>query len=201
MKICCLGDSLTEGDYGVFGKRGIANVQKENYPYFLEMLTGAEVRNYGRCGYKATEYLKYYQSGAVDIHGADLIVIMLGTNGGHDPGQDTPANAAYREIVKLCRRDAPGAKIYLCTPPHATENPEMSNYGHAERVKAAGAFVRKLAAEENLPLIEVAQCGDFTSETESVMQANDGLHFTRLGYERLANFIYQSIRDVVVPNG
>ena len=27
--ICCLGDSLTEGDYGIFGKSGIANVQPE----------------------------------------------------------------------------------------------------------------------------------------------------------------------------
>ncbi len=34
MRICCLGDSLTEGDYGVFGKRGIANVHAENYPFF-----------------------------------------------------------------------------------------------------------------------------------------------------------------------
>ena len=24
--ICCIGDSLTEGDYGVLGKNGIANV-------------------------------------------------------------------------------------------------------------------------------------------------------------------------------
>ena len=32
--ICCLGDSLTEGDYGIFGKSGIANVKTDNYPCF-----------------------------------------------------------------------------------------------------------------------------------------------------------------------
>ena len=48
--ICCLGDSLTEGDYGIFGKSGIANVQPENYPYFLSKITGWEVRNFGKCG-------------------------------------------------------------------------------------------------------------------------------------------------------
>ena len=49
MKICCLGDSLTEGDYGVKGKSGIANVKKENYPYFLAQSTGWEVKNFGFC--------------------------------------------------------------------------------------------------------------------------------------------------------
>ncbi len=193
MIICCLGDSLTEGDYGVFGKRGIANVHDENYPYFLSKLTGAEVRNFGRCGYKTIEYLKYYQSGAVDVHNADKIIIMLGTNGGHDPEQETRANADYREIIRLCRQDAPQAQIYLCTPPHATEDPKMSNYGCAEQVKNAVAFVRKLAAEEAIPLIEVANCPDITAETEHIMQSNDGLHFTRQGYETLANYIYQHL--------
>ena len=39
MKIACIGDSLTEGDYGVSGKVGIANVHKENYPSFLAKMT------------------------------------------------------------------------------------------------------------------------------------------------------------------
>lgn len=29
MIICCLGDSLTEGDYGIFGSRGVGNVQEK----------------------------------------------------------------------------------------------------------------------------------------------------------------------------
>lgn len=71
MVISCIGDSLTEGDYGVFGKRGIANVHKENYPYFLALLTGAEVHNFGKCGFTSTDYRKYYEKGNVDVKGSE----------------------------------------------------------------------------------------------------------------------------------
>ncbi len=193
MLICCLGDSLTEGDYGVPGKQGIANVQPENYPYFLSKLTGAEVRNFGRCGYRATDYLEYYKTGAVDVRDADVILIMLGTNGGHDPHGTSAANEAYEELIRCCRRDAGKAEIILCTPPHATVNPQMSNYGAAPQVKDATAFVRILAEREGLRLIDVARCPDFTAETEAVMQPNDGLHFGRLGYETMAKFIFRHL--------
>lgn len=193
MKICCLGDSLTEGDYGVFGKRCIANVQPENYPYFLGQMTGAQVVNYGKCGFMATNYLEYYQSGNVDVHDADIILIMLGTNGGHKLGEDTPANKAHEKLIALCRQDAPDARIILCAPPHTTENPEMSNCGYAPQVAQAVVFVRDLAKRENLQLIDVAACEAFTAETEHLYQNNDGLHFSKLGYKTLAAYIYRNL--------
>lgn len=41
----CIGDSLTEGDYGVYGKSGIANVCEKNYPYFLSQMLNVPVIN------------------------------------------------------------------------------------------------------------------------------------------------------------
>ena len=187
--ICCLGDSLTEGDYGIFGKSGIANVQSENYPYFLAQITGCEVRNFGKCGYNATSYLNHYKEGYVNLNGADAVVILLGSNGGNDAHADTPANADFRELLRLCRQDAPDAKIFLCTPPHATENPEYSNYGYAPQVAQAVEFVRLLAKETGIPLIETALCPEFTAENEAIYQSNDGIHLNRAGYEVLAKFI------------
>ncbi len=35
MIISCLGDSITEDDYRIKGKRDIANVNSKNYLYFL----------------------------------------------------------------------------------------------------------------------------------------------------------------------
>ena len=32
MIICCIGDSLTEGDYGVKGMNCVADVHEKNYP-------------------------------------------------------------------------------------------------------------------------------------------------------------------------
>ena len=187
--ICCLGDSLTEGAYGIFGKSGIANIQHEGYPHFLEQITGCTVRNFGKSGYTATSYLDHYRAGNVDLSGADTVIIMLGTNGGLDPEEETQGNRDFRQLLKLCRQDAPQATIFLCTPPHVTENPFWSNCGYAPQVEKAVAFVRKVAEEMGLPIIETALCPAFTAENESVMQPNDGLHFGRVGYETLAKFI------------
>ena len=191
--ICCLGDSLTEGDYGIFGMSGTANIQPESYPYFLEKITGCEVQNFGKSGYTATSYLAHYKAGNVDLSGADKVIIMLGTNGGLDPVHEVQGNADFRELVALCRRDAPEATIYLCTPPHVTVNPLWSNCGYRPQVEKAVAFVRGLAEELDLPVIETALCPDFTDENEGIMQPNDGLHFGRVGYEVLAKFVANSL--------
>ncbi len=196
MIIVCLGDSLTEGDYGIFGKRGIANVQKENYPYFLAKDLQAEVRNFGKCGYRSSSCLKNYKDENVNLENADFIIIMLGTNGGQSETEQTPENINYLELIELCKNDAPNVKIVLCTPPHATLNPKWSNFGYAEQVKQATMFVRKVAFEKELALIDTARCPYFTSETEDIMQPNDGLHFGREGYKMLAKFIGDNLKTM-----
>ena len=40
------------------------------------------MRNFGKCGYRASDALKYYESGNVNVENADFILIMLGANGG-----------------------------------------------------------------------------------------------------------------------
>ncbi len=195
MIISCLGDSLTEGDYGIYQKRGIANVHAENYPYFLQKLTNAEVRNFGKCGYTATSFLNYFKSGKVDIHGSDLIIIMLGTNGGQSIDEDTQGNRDYIELTELCGKEA---KVVLCTPPHVTENPEMSNCGYIDRVRHAVGFVKRLADERDIPLIALHECPDFTAENEGIMQPNDGLHFSEEGYRVMAGYIFDKLKELKI---
>lgn len=196
IKIVCIGDSLTEGDYGLVGVRGIPNVKKENYPFFLAELSGAEVLNFGKCGFKAAQYLDFYLTGEVDTHGADIIIIMLGTNGGFDENGETVDNKAFKELIKLCRLDAPKAKIALCTPPHATSNTSYSNHGYMPQILHAREFVRQVANELKLPVIEVALCPEFCEQNEPIMQSNDGLHFSELGYRTLAKFIYNELKKL-----
>lgn len=192
--IVCIGDSLTEGDYGVKGKRGIANVQEKGYPYFLEQITGWEARNFGKCGYTSVSYLKYYKEGNVKLCGADAIVVMLGTNGALDPDVETQGNSDYEELISLLHHDAPNAKIFLCTPPHVTSNPEYSNCGYADRVEKAVKWVRAYAEREGIALIDTANAPAFTAETEHIMQPNDGLHFGEEGYKALAEFIAEHLK-------
>ena len=144
MKIACIGDSLTEGDYGVFGKRGIANVNEKGYPYFLAKSTGATVLNYGKCGYTSTTYLEYYKSGAIDVNNTDIILVMLGTNGGLDPKNDVQGNKDYLSLISRLKNDAPLAKIVLITPPHVTSDPTMSNCGYQKNIDSAIPVVKRL---------------------------------------------------------
>lgn len=194
MKIVCLGDSLTEGDYGVFQKRCIANVKDRNYPYFLSKLLKCEVLNYGKCGYTSTEYLDYYKKGNVDVSCADIVIIMLGTNGGLDDETSTSGNMDYNELVCEVRKDAPNAKLFVCTPPHVTENSEMSNFGYSERVEKAVKFVRKYSKENGINCIELANCKLFCDDNETVFQPNDGLHFSEAGYAVMAVAIKDELK-------
>lgn len=194
MVISCIGDSITEGDYGVYGRSGIANVHRENYPFFLAENTGWTVRNYGHCGFTTVSYLACYKEGAADCSGSDCVLIMLGANGGLSAEKETPANGAYRELISLLRRDVPDAMIVLLTPTHVTEDPSFSNCGYAGNISAGGAFTRLLAAECGLPLIETARIPEFTPENEKIYQANDGVHFVEAGYRVLAAYIEKELR-------
>ena len=187
--ISCIGDSLTEGDYGVKNKRGIKNVRERNYPRFLAERLGAEVRNFGHCGATASTILNIYREGKIDVRGSDVIVVMLGTNGGNSAEQDTQCNRDYMELLALIVQAEPQARIVLCTPPHATADPKKSNCGYMDNVLGATAFARRLSKERNLPLIDVFACPYFTAEAEDELQPNDGLHFSEKGYLLLAEYI------------
>lgn len=191
MKIVCLGDSLTEGDYG-WHQSGVPNIHRENYPYFLAQLTGAQVYNYGKCGYTVSAYLTYYQEGYVDVTNADYVIIFLGTNGTLDVEKDEQGNHDYAELVRRCTVDAPHAEIILIAPPHATKIPDRVNFGCAPRVKKAQAFVRRFAEEKRLRF--VCFDGVFSEENEYEMQPFDGLHFGKDGYHRMAKHIVDTIK-------
>ncbi len=196
MKIVCLGDSLTEGDYGT-DTAGVGDVRAENYPYFLSKITGAEVLNFGRCGFRSTDYLTFYEEGHVDVTGADIIIIMLGTNGGMSVKEDTEADRAYMKIIEHCEQDAPNAKIVLCAPPHATKIQDRVNYGYAPQVKEAQEFVKKTAKKYGYKLIDFSKNDVFNEENEYEMQPNDGLHFGAKGYDTMARYIAMNLQIAI----
>ena len=196
MKVFCLGDSLTEGDYGVFGKSGIANVKSENYSYFLQKLSGCEVFNFGKCGFNATSYLNFINNGGINETDPDIIVIMLGTNGGMAVEPKSQGYFDYIEIINYCKNEFPKADIVLCTPPHATENDYYSNCGYMSNIISAEKAVRQIAEDLKLPLIDVFGFEEFCEENTSKYQSADGLHFNEAGYKTLAEFIFQNLKTL-----
>lgn len=193
MIICCIGDSLTEGDYGIRNSSGVANIHEKNYPYFLRQLTGYEVRNYGKCGYTASLYLDYYKTGVVKVDDADIIIVMLGTNGGHSLTEETQGNKDYYELINLLKKDSK-ANIYLVTPPHISASSEFMVSGFIPSAKISAEFVRRVAKEYKLPLIDMNVNERISEKNEKEYQANDGLHFVEKGYQVLAEEIFKGLK-------
>ena len=195
LKIVCLGDSLTEGDHGY--APGIANKHYISYPYYLAQIEGCEVVNHGRCGYDPVDYMSLYHSGQIDLSDDDVVLIMLGTNGGIT--FSGKKNKQYYEmLIKAVRKDMKkGAKLVLVTPPHATEDPKKSNCGYNPWVQNAHEEVAALAAEYKLPLIDAYLESPIQADKEDIYQNVDGLHLTSRGYHDFAEFIAEKLEEII----
>ena len=205
-KIVCVGDSLTYGDYGTPGP--VAGYpQYENYPYYLKKYTGANVEWYARGGYTAAQLAACYKDGifsgegrpgmTFNIKDADYVIIMLGTNKGLTLNGDKTNYNAYHSLLSEMKSDMKeGAKIILCTPPHATTDTSKVNYGYMPNVVNAYPEVYNLAKEFDLAVLDVYRDSGFDASNEDLLQPNDGLHFGGVGYSALAAFMANGLRLV-----
>lgn len=197
--IACIGDSLTEGDYGVFNTLGIANVQTKNYPYFLKELSRCEVKNFGHCGFTSLMILNLFDIGYINVSKSDIIVILLGTNGGQTKAGDSENDLAYKQIIKLCKEQSPRATIFICTPPKVTQNPKRPGYSYRDNAKSGYEFVIELAKQDKtLELIDLYNELEFDLNNDLTMSPNDGLHFGEYGYFKIAETIYKHMRKILM---
>ncbi len=193
-KIVCVGDSLTEGDYGEI--RGVGCTHPENYPFFLSRMTGAVTVNYGKCGYTTTDILKMYNEGSISFKDADILIFMLGTNQGLSIDGDTKHLESYKTLIDHAIKDCGKDKIVLVTPPHATEIEGKVNYGFNHFVLNACNEVIKLSEEYDLPLIDLYNDKTLGEPYEEEYQPFDGLHFAAYGYHRIAEIINAGIKEI-----
>ena len=201
--ILCIGDSLTEGDYGS-EPEGTANVKPQSYPYFLQKYLNANVINAGKCGFTAVAYWERTLK-TLDVEKADVVVIMLGTNGEmtdsievdtmsphYETYADTEAGR-YCSIVEYVMEKNPKATICLCTCPYVDVTRRPRN---AKNVAMANLVIPKIAARYHLPLFDVNGEMGVNDFNTKIMQPIDGLHGGILFYNRLANYIGSKILSV-----
>ena len=199
LKIVCLGDSLTEGDIGY--QPGVGVKHYLNYPYYLSQIMGCTTVNDGRCGYSVSDYASLYGGGSINVSDADIVLVMLGTNGGITVGGTKKGLADYRKMINRIVSDAPkDCKVILMTPPHATEDPAYCNYGYAPWVENAAKETRALAETLGLPLIDVFADSPIRAGREAEYQPTDGLHLCPDGYKVLAEFIAEKLEIILSEN-
>lgn len=201
-KIACVGDSIT---YGV----GASNRAKTSYPVLLQKLfgTGTNVRNFGRSRAYAinnkNEEYKYASDGSVAYtetaeyraslsYQPDTVVIMLGTNDAYVAHQNTDVAAKFhRELAALVKSyqalsSSPRVYLILC----------VDRYDMAVRKKNLAELIlpeiRAVSEELGTGLIDL-HTATAPYATASSGYYTDGIHLTDVGYQLMANEIYQSL--------
>jgi len=193
--IVCMGDSLTEGDYGTT-THGISDVHKQGYPYYLAQFLHCKTVNAGKCGYTVQQYLDYYRQGSVDVSQADVVLIMLGTNEGLTLS-GTENREAYQALIDDIRsRLKESACLVLVTPPHATEDDTKTNYGYAPAVENTRTVVWELGIKNNLPVIDAYAESPIQPDREDEYQPVDGLHLGREGYRAFAWYMGETLSEM-----
>lgn len=196
-----IGDSLTAGDYGSVD--GTLNLQPLNYPYYLKAITGWTGTNFGKSGFTTQNVWDRVVSAMNLTIKYDVVVIMLGTNGGLTDtldvdcvGDDYTSYAAtqtgsYCKIIEKIMLNCPTAQIFLCTPPYNDKT------GKKEYIVDTGNVVKKIAARYNLQLIDVYGGLGVNKLNKSVFLPNDSLHFGQYGYQKLGIFLANKIKSAL----
>ncbi|MBO5648768.1 MAG: SGNH/GDSL hydrolase family protein [Clostridia bacterium] len=191
-KIVCIGDSLTEGDYGC-EMPCVPNRHFAGYPYYLARQTGAECVNYGVCGATSTSYLSIYaQNAAVAVKDADIVLLMLGTNRGLEAG--TELYNDYITLVTSVQADMKdGAQLYLITPPSTTIDAEKTGFGSFNNIITAYNSVKEIGARLGLSVIDAFRHSPIQPAVEDLYQSEDGVHMNGAGYEAFAAYLAREI--------
>ena len=173
-QVLALGDSLTEG-------AGVT--REEAWPDLLARKTGWVVVNGGVNGDTSEAALRRLPN-LLEQHNPVLVLVALGGNDmlRHIPQQQTIANL---ERI-LTRIKAHGAKPVLL----ATPNPSLM--GAVFQHLSAPDFYRKVAEEQQVPLIEDA-IADVISDPQL---KGDPLHPNAAGHTRLSEKIFKELQSI-----
>lgn len=202
-KALCIGDSLTEGDYGS-NPQGTANVKSENYPYFLSKITGWQTVNKGFCGINTTNFwLNKVKN--IDFTGIDIIFILLGTNGGLTDtlssdvvGSDynnyaNTHTGSYCKIIEYIKEQKPTAQICLINIPQV-------GIVSKEQLVTTNKVITQIANKYTLPLVDIYNCSKMNFDNGTIYRPIDDLHFGKLGYLTLAGEIEELFYNYIANN-
>lgn len=209
--ILCIGDSLTEGDYGSY-PAGTINIHKENYPFYLSKRTGAEVDNKGKSGATTMSYWTDELSKIDTTKDYDAIYLFLGTNNylfsnglAQDlavvaPGTDwrnydtTTGAGAYCAIISWCIETFPSAKLFIINLPYNNIQPTIT--------QSANYSIQLIADKFEIPVLDLMDESPFRTDNGKIYRpvgydeevvaqgySNGNLHFGKLGYYTLASCI------------
>ncbi len=188
-RILCIGDSITESDYGSY--------VKFLKTFFLNDGVIISVISAAKPGYTSGEYLKFLKSSNIlKKYNPDFILIMLGTNDVRIDSDRTSVKRFVANMVSILKiikeyekKREHSIKVFLLTPPpiHKIDIRVFNDISRKRMQKEIIPAVKKIAKANNIPLIDVNR---FFMRRKSLLP---GIHPSKKGYYEMARFIYRSI--------
>jgi len=195
------GDSITEGKTSP-DPTSLLLTLAESYPFKLEALLKDRyidqtitVYNEGKGGEPVITKGQQRLAQVLDTREPDVLLLLDGANDLLDAANSGTTEDVIPKIagtlesmVKKAKRD--GVEVMLATFP--PQNPAGSRGDGARFVPTLNEEIRKVAADENVPLVDLYS-GLGGTPVGSV--GVDGLHLTDAGYTKVAQVWFEAIRE------
>lgn len=198
--IICIGDSITEGYISS------NEISENNYPKYLQSFLGDgySVVNAGVGGSQAVSWWEIYKN-FIDVSQADVVIIMLGANGGFDdPFESIPApytsydscpegrvTVCSCKLVEWLENLNPEMKIVMMTPTYVDRDIAPSN---AEEVERQYMLMPQFAERYHYSVIDLFKLEGVNKTNSSGWISNDGIHHTERSYEKIGEIVAEWIK-------
>lgn len=191
--IACIGDSLTEGDYGN-GK----GIHKYNYPFALSRLNNCSVTNLGISGQSAKSWWvnkdTTFTAEQLDFSRYDCFFILLGQNGGLGGNMDASDDSNlgyYCKLIESIQSANANASVFLLTIPHNSN--DNTNNERNEIIKSIGA-------NYGTQVLDLRNSNLLTIDKIDINQPYDkALHYGKVGSLTLASEI-KRLAEIAIFN-
>lgn len=211
-KVVCIGDSTTAGVIDTLSGGSSITKPESGYPAMLSKIASVQTINYGQAGKTTQQYVEVMDS-LLQNDNASAVIIMLGINdifknstkfdgtvadldGSVDSYPSTSVGSLCK-IIDCARRKNPNAIIFLSTLAQYYENTHWVR----ESVIIANNLIKEIANKLNCYVIDLYNESGMTYETgRNIYFGTDLIHFTELGYFKIAHTFKNEINKIINNN-
>ena len=195
IRVACVGDSITEG-HGVMDDGSENDRNVHTYPIYLQKLLGYEyyLANYGKGGARLTNYVQDPKYSLSVKFAADWVIFMLGTNDCSPLNNQWGTESytalykdTYAKMLETYQRYNPELKMVVMTPPSVLPSAKQK-----EGCRVICTYIQEFSDTYGWPLVDL-----FTVSEEEAWVFNDHIHPQGEVYLRIAEVIYENIKDVM----